>query len=127
MDCSGRRAKYAGGMNQPATDPESQTLARYLARGSALGALVSCALNCVFVRLSGGPTGRWWSLAWLVDWASLAIVVAGIGCGIAGLTLGLRRRSTDTAIIAAIGLVLNLGIVFVMVWFYAVARPASGN
>ncbi|MDX1948246.1 MAG: hypothetical protein SFU86_22840 [Pirellulaceae bacterium] len=114
-------------MTSPAIDPESQTLARYLARGSALAALVSCALNCLFVRLTGGPTGRWWSLAWLSDWTSLAIVLAGIGCGCAGIVLGVRRRSADTALIASIGLVLNLTIVFVMVWFYASARPAGEN
>ena len=112
---------------QPAADPDSRSLPRQLARLSSLAALVSCSLNCVFSRLAAGEGGRWWSFGWLVDWSSLLIVLAGVACGLIGLVGGLRRKSPDTAVIAAIGLVLNLGIVFVVVWYFAVLRPAAGR
>ncbi|MEX2174668.1 MAG: hypothetical protein WD872_09925 [Pirellulaceae bacterium] len=98
---------------------------RQLARASIAAAFVSCTLNCVFSQIAaraGAGPGR---LGWLVDWSSLLVVLAGIAVGIAALAGGLRRKSLDTATIAAIGLVLNLGIVFVIVWYFAVVRPAA--
>jgi hypothetical protein len=52
----------------------------------------------------------------------LLVVIAGMVLGAAGLASGWRRRSVDTMTIAGIGLVLNSGIVFVVVWYFAVIR-----
>jgi hypothetical protein len=92
---------------------------------SILAAFLSCTLNCVFSQLaarSGDLLGRF---GWLCDWSSLALVLAGVGCGAAGLAGGIRRKSPDTAMIAVIGLTLNLGVIFVVVWYFAVVRPAT--
>jgi hypothetical protein len=51
-------------------------------------------------------------------------VLVGVGLGLAGLVGGLKKRSPDTAMIGVIGLVLNLGIVFVVVWYFTMVRPA---
>ena len=54
----------------------------------------------------------------------MAVVIAGVALGIGGLVAGLRKRSPDTAIIASIGLAANLIIIFVVVWYFVVVRPA---
>ena len=109
----------------PASDAESRSVARWWARLSILCAFVSCTLNCVFSQLvSKGGAGKELAGA-VMDWSSLALVLVGVGLGLAGVVGGLKRRSPDTAVIAAIGLVLNLGIVFVVVWYFTMVRPAS--
>lgn len=107
----------------PANDADSRSAARWLGRLSILCVFVSCTLNCVFSQLAATSVeGKTWA-GGLVDWSSLAIVSVGIGLGVAGVVGGFKRRSLDTALIAAIGLVLNLGIVFVVVWYFAMVRP----
>jgi hypothetical protein len=108
----------------PASDADSRSAARWLGRLSILCVFVSCTLNCVFSQLAAkSGTGK--TLAGgLVDWSSLAIVLVGVGLGLAGLVGGLKKRSPDTAMIGVIGLVLNLGIVFVVVWYFTMVRPA---
>jgi hypothetical protein len=110
-------------MSAPPPDTDARSPGRQLARLAVVAALVSCSLNCIVNQLAfrGIPALR--GYGGLTSGISLAIVVLGIGLGIAGLIGGLRRRSTDTAVIAAIGLVLNLGIVFVVVWYFTLVRP----
>ena len=113
-------------MNEQKVDRDQSSIGRRLSRASVLAAFASCALNCVFSQLAA-------RLAWVaaysgpVDWLSLGVVLAGAACGISGLVLGLRRKSPDTAIIASIGLLLNLGILFIVIWYFAIIRPAAAS
>lgn len=107
------------------TDAESRSAARWLARLSILCVFVSCTLNCVFSQLASRASVARGVAGSVIDWMSLAIVVVGIGLGLAGVAGGLRRRSLDTAVIGGIGLLLNLGIVFVVVWYFALVRPTT--
>jgi hypothetical protein len=104
---------------------DGNSTARQLARLSIVAALVSCTLNCVFSQLASRVGSQLGAYGWLVDWTSLAIVLAGVVLGAIGLVGGWRRKSSDTTAIAVIGLVLNLGILFVVVWYFAVVRPAA--
>jgi hypothetical protein len=97
----------------PITEP-----GRWAARLSIISAFVCFTLMCTFQQLTAKQ-----ELAGVVAWAYYAIstlaslfVLGGIVLGFYGLVIGLRRRSLDTAGIAVIGLVLNLGIVFVVAW-----------
>jgi drug/metabolite transporter (DMT)-like permease len=110
------------GQPLPSADSDARSTARRLARLSVLAALASCSLNCVFNQLTlrGAETLR--PFGNLVSGGSLSVVVAGIVLGISALVGGARNRSPDTAAIALIGLTLNLGIVFVICWYFAVAR-----
>ncbi len=106
-----------------ALDHDLRSWGRVLARLSVIAALLSCSLNCVFSQVASraGPAlGRF---GWLVDWSSLLVVLAGATLGVMGLISGWRRKSPDTQAIGVIGLVLNLGILFVVVWYFAVVRP----
>ena len=113
-------------MNEQKIDRDHKSVGRRLSRASVLAAFISCALNCVISQLAA-------RLAWvaayvgLVDWLSLGVVLAGAACGVSGLVLGLRRKSPDTVIIASIGLLLNLGILFVVIWYFAIIRPATAS
>lgn len=113
-------------MNEQKIDLDQKSAGRRLSRASVLAAFISCALNCVVsqlsLRLAWGP-----AYGDPIDWLSLGLVLAGAGCGISGLVLGLKRKSPDTTIIAAIGLLLNLGILFVVIWYFAVIRPAAAS
>lgn len=103
---------------------DSRTLGRWLARLSALAAFVCFTLNCVLNQLlnkDGLPAGAVWNQ--VVGYASALVVLGGIVLGSVGLVAGIRRRSLDTAGVAIIGLVLNLGIVFVTLWaLYALGK-----
>jgi hypothetical protein len=122
-------------MNAIQPDPDAKTLdatsldahsrARQLARLSIAAAFLSCTLNCVFSQVASRVGSQLGAYGWLVDWVSLAIVLAGVALGAIGLVGGWRRKSSNTAAIAVIGLVLNLGILFVVVWYFAVVRPAA--
>lgn len=104
-------------------DPDGGSWGRRLARLSILAAFLSCTFNCVFSQVASraGPSlGR---LNWLVDWSSLLVVLAGATLGVAAIIGGRQRRSLDTQVIAGIGLALNLGIVFVVVWYFTIVRP----
>ena len=114
-------------MNSQAPDADARSTPRHLARLSIVAAFLSCTLNCVFNQLASRAAAWLGSLGWLVDWSSLTIVLAGVVLGAIGLAGGLRRKSADTATIATIGLVLNLGILFVVIWYFAVVRPAAGG
>jgi hypothetical protein len=105
-------------------EPRPAEPGRWAARGSILAAYVCFTLNCTFGQLTAKqqPGDVWW-LTQLVGWTSMLVVAAGIGLGIYGLVIGIRRRS-ETAPIAVIGLLLNLGIVFVMLWFMWMLRAA---
>jgi hypothetical protein len=114
-------------MSGSAQDADFRSRERQFARLSILAAFLSCSLNCVFSQLVSRAAGSLASYGWLVDWISLAMVVAGVGLGLTGLTGGWRRQSRDTAAIAAIGLALNLGILALVAWYFAVIRPAAGE
>jgi predicted MFS family arabinose efflux permease len=107
----------------PTPDSDPRSLSRQLARVAVIAALVSCSLNCVFNQLTARGAESLRGYGDLVSGGSLVAVLVGIGLGTAGLVGGLRNRSLDTAVIAVIGLVLNLGIVFVVVWYFALHRP----
>jgi hypothetical protein len=105
-----------------APDLDAGSWGRQFARLSVLAAFLSCTLNCVFSQVASraGPTvGRF---GWLVDGSSLLVVIAGVTLGVMGVLGGRRRRSLDTQAIAAIGLVLNVGILFVVVWYFTIVR-----
>lgn len=112
-------------MTEPQS-PSSQTEpGRWAARLSILAAFVCFTLNCTFGQLTAKQKpDEVWLLNQLVGWTSLLVVFIGIGLGIYGLTIGLRRRN-ETAGIAVIGLVLNFGIVFVMLWIMWLIRRAD--
>jgi hypothetical protein len=96
---------------------DAHTLGRWLARGSAMAAFVCFTLNCVLKQLlfkDGVPGGSVWNQ--VVGNLSMLVVLGGVVLGILGLIAGIRRGSRDTAGVAIIGLVLNLGIVFVTLW-----------
>ena len=107
------------------TSLDAHSRARQLARLSIAAAFLSCTLNCVFNQVASRVGSQLGAYGWLVDWTSLAIVLAGGALGAIGLVGGWRGKSRDTATIAVIGLVLNLGILFVVVWYFAVVRPAA--
>jgi hypothetical protein len=96
---------------------------RLLARLSVVAALLSCACNCVFSQLASRIGSSLGQFGGIVDWSSLAIVLAGLGCGVAAIAAGVRRKSPDTTMIAAIGVILNGGILFFVVLYFAVLRP----
>lgn len=103
-------------------DHDAGSRARMLARLSIVAAFVSCTLNCVFGQVAA-RAGDWLGrFDWLVGWSSLLIVLAGVTLGVVGILGGRRRKSVDTQIIAGLGLLLNLGIVFVVVWYFTVLR-----
>jgi hypothetical protein len=104
------------------TDRGARSWSRQLARWSVLAAFLSCTLNCVFNQLTARAAQSLGRFEGLVGWTSLLVVIAGMVLGAAGLASGWRRRSVDTMTIAGIGLVLNSGIVFVVVWYFAVIR-----
>ncbi|MCI0360868.1 MAG: hypothetical protein L0211_20515 [Planctomycetaceae bacterium] len=114
-------------MIDPAAAADFPTAARRAARLSIAAAFVSCTLTCVFSQLASRWRDALANYGWLVDWSSLAIVLAGVVLGAIGLAAGFFKRSFDTAAIAAIGLVLNLGIIFVIVWYFAFIRPAAAG
>lgn len=111
-------------VNPPPPDTDIRSTARQLARLAVIAAILSCSLNCVFNQLTARGAESLNRFGGLVGWGSLLIVFAGIALGIAGLIGGLKNRSMDTAAIALIGLVLNAGIVFVIVWYFVFVRPA---
>lgn len=101
---------------------DARTWSRQLARGSILAAFLSCTLNCVFNQLASRAAASLGRFDGLIDWLSLLMVLAGIALGVAGMLGGSRRKSPDTMVIAGIGLVLNGGIVFVVVWYFTMVR-----
>jgi hypothetical protein len=103
-------------------DVDVRSWSRQLARWSVLAAFLSCTLNCVFNQLASRAAAALGQFDAVVGWASLLVVLAGIVLGAVSLTGGWRRRSVDTMVIAGIGLVLNGGIVFVVVWYFTMIR-----
>ncbi len=114
-------------MNVTALDPDSKSSGRQLARLSIAAAFLSCTVNCLFSQLALRAGSQLVGFGWLVDWASLALVLAGVVLGAVALVSAWRRKSSDTAAIAAIGLILNLGILFVIAWYFAIIRPAASQ
>ena len=112
-------------MNPQVPDADARSTLRRLARLSIAAAFLSCTLNCVFSQLASRASSWLESYGWLVDWSSLAVVLAGVVLGAIGLRGGLRRKSADTTTIAGIGLVLNLGILLIVAWYFAVIRPQA--
>ena len=106
-----------------AADHDAGSWGRQLARLSVLAAFLSCTINCVFSQVAS-RAGDWLGrFGWLADWSSLLVVFAGATLAVVGIVRGRRSGSLDTQAIAAIGLALNLGILFVVVWYFTVVRP----
>ncbi len=101
---------------------DARTWSRQLARGSILAAFLSCTLNCVFNQLASRAAATLGRFDGLIDWTSLLMVLAGMALGVAGMLGGWRRKSPDTMVIAGIGLVLNGGIVFMVIWYFTIVR-----
>lgn len=105
------------------TDPDARSWPRQAARLSIAAAYVcftfSCVLNQLFLKPTSGDAS-WPRL--VVDSVSFSIVLGGIVLGIQGVRGGLRQKSNQTAIIAFIGLLLNLGIVLLVLWGVWVLR-----
>jgi len=105
-------------MTEPASQLPPTEPGRWAARCSILAAFVCFTLMCTFQQLTAKK-----ELVGFVAWAYYGIstvaslfVLGGVALGFYGFVLGLRRRSLDTSGIAVIGLVLNLGLVFLVVW-----------
>ncbi|MCE9524985.1 MAG: hypothetical protein K8R36_02910 [Planctomycetales bacterium] len=119
-------------MEQPAKDEmpaveESAHWSRHAARLSAASAFVCFTLNCVVNNLLlRNPEQPRNALRLIVDCLAGLIILVGLVSGIAGLSGGIRKKSSDTIGIAIIGLVLNSGIVFVILWGLWVLRSAKG-
>jgi hypothetical protein len=112
-------------MSTPQPDFDTGSRARLAARLSILAAFLSCTLNCVFSQVAA-RAGQWLGdYSGVVSWFSLLVVLAGATLGAAGLVGGWRRKSADTQVIAGLGLVLNAGIVFVVIWYFTFVRPAA--
>lgn len=122
-------------MNAAKTDPSPPASAapdertppgRWAARLSIMAAFVCFTLMCSFQQLTAKTpldAVRWLYL--VLNCVAMAVVLGGVVLGGYGLAIGLRRRSLDTAGIAVIGLVLNLGIVFVVVWGWWLIRQVG--
>jgi len=112
-------------MTEPAPQLPPAEPGRWAARLSILAAYICFTLTCTFHQLTAKQKAdEVWLLNQIVSWVSLLFVFGGIGLGVYGLIQGIRQRS-QTAGIAVIGLVLNLGIVFVMLWFLWMFRKAA--
>jgi hypothetical protein len=119
-------------MEQPAKDEmqakeESVHWSRQAARLSAASAFVCFTLNCVVNNLLlRNPEQPRNALRLIVDCLAGLIILVGLVSGIAGLIGGIRKKSSDTIGISIIGIVLNSGIVFVILWGIWVLRSAKG-
>lgn len=120
---SGPMKPTAEALEQQSPDHvEMRSWGRQVARWSVLAAFLSCTLNCVFNQLAARAAASFGQFDRVVGWTSLLMVIAGATLGVAGLVSGWRRRSVDTMVIAGIGLVLNGGILFVVVWYFTMIR-----
>jgi bacteriorhodopsin len=91
---------------------------RWAARLSIIAAFVCFTLMCTIQQLTAKDELKG-TVAWVyysVSVLASSFVFLGIVAGFYGLMVGLKRKSTDTIGIAAIGLVLNLGIVGLVAW-----------
>ncbi len=108
-------------------DRETRSWGRQFARLSVLAAFLSCTVNCVFSQVAS-RAGPWLGhFGWMVDWSSLFVVLAGVTLGLLGILRGRQGKSPDTQVIAGIGLALNLGILFVVIWYFTVVRARAGG
>ena len=108
----------------PASEPRSAP--RWAARGSLLAAFICFAMNCVFMQLTSERPVEETRLAnTIVGASSLAVVFAGLIAGGWALALSIRGCWRDTAMIAAMGLLLNGGIVLLTVWMLYQIRAAG--
>ena len=107
--------------NLPTDD--SRSWGRFLARTSIMAAMLCCTMNCVLNQWTAKRLEQQIDLARIVvDYGSAAVIATGLACGLAGLVLGLRKKSTDTTIMGCLGLILNGGIVFVVWWGMTVLK-----
>lgn len=114
--------------DQPkATYPDHPRSApRWAARGSLLAAFLCFAMNCVFMQLTSEQPPEETRLAnQVVGWSSLAVVFAGLFAGGWAAAIALRRRWTDTALLAGLGVLLNGGIVLLTLWMLLQIRMAQ--
>lgn len=83
-------------------------------------------MNCVFMQLTRRQLPSETELAnQIVGWASMAVVIAGIVAGAAAFVGGRKERSRDTLVMAAIGMLLNGGIVLVTLWMLYLIEAAG--
>jgi hypothetical protein len=98
---------------------------RWAARGSLIAAFVCFTMNCVFMQLTSKQPPEETRLAnQIVGWSSMAVVAGGLIAGGWALTESLRRGGRETAMIAALGLLLNSGIVLLTLWMLYSIRAA---
>ncbi len=118
-------------MEQPAKDELQAEKSRadwprHAARLSVISffacATLSCVTNNLLFRNSQQPQVM---LRMVVDSIAALVLLGGFICGIAGLIGGVRKKSADTIGIAIIGLVLQSGTVFVVLWGLWVLRSAK--
>ena len=74
---------------------------------------LSCVTNNLLLRKPEQPQVV---VRLVTDSVAILILLAGLACGIGGLAGGIRKKSGDTIGIAIIGLVLQTGTVFVILW-----------
>ena len=90
---------------------------RWAARGSLLAAFVCFAMNCVFMQLTRKQLPSETELAnQIVGWSSMAVVIAGLVAGAAAFVGGWKERSRETMVMAAMGVLINGGIVLITLW-----------
>ena len=115
-------------MEKPTSDaaPSQQSSPdwpRLAARYCVISFFVCITMNCVVsnLLLKDPQPGRegLWSAA---EIAASLIIASGVLSGLAGLIFGMRRKSQDTIWIAAIGLFLHGGLLFVAWWLVGVLR-----
>jgi hypothetical protein len=100
---------------------------RWASRASLLSAFVCFAMNCVFMQLTRKQLPSETELAnQIVGWTSIAVVIAGLVAGGAAFLGGWKAHGRETMFMAALGILLNGGIVLVTVWLlYKIAQVAS--
>ena len=90
---------------------------RWAARGSLASAFVCFAMNCVFMQLTRRQLPSETDLAnQLVGWGSLGVLIAGVVAGVAAIVGATGDRNRETLALAALGLLLNGGVIGVMLW-----------
>lgn len=98
---------------------------RLAARFSNVAALACFSINCIANRILFNMPGHDPAWDWIVGVLSSGCVFSGIAMGVYGLINGWRRKNSETATIAAIGLMMNLGIAAVTLWILTLLKEKA--
>lgn len=114
-------------MNDASNRDGSPSWPRWAARASLAAALICFAMNCVFMQLTRQQLPSETELAnQIVGWTSMAVLIAGIVAGAAAFVGGWKDARRETPVLAAMGILLNGGIIGVTLWLlYQISQVAS--